>query len=107
MGQDFYLCFSPERVDPGNEQWRTKNTPKVIGGITPTCLEVAVALYGRVMDTIVPVSCPEAAELTKLLENTFRSINIALVNEMTQASDRLGVDIWEVIDAAATKPFGS
>lgn len=106
VGDDFFLCFSPERVDPGNPKWQTKNTPKVIGGITPTCLEVAVALYRRVMDTIVPVSSPEAAELTKLLENTFRSINIALVNEMAQASDRLGVDIWEVIDAAATKPFG-
>ncbi len=106
VGQDFFLCFSPERVDPANPQWHTKNTPKVIGGITPTCLEVAVALYGRVMDTIVPVSSPEAAEMTKLLENTFRSINIALVNEMAQASDRLGVDVWEVIDAAATKPFG-
>ena len=106
VGEDFFLCFSPERVDPGNERWKTRNTPRVIGGITPTCLEVAVALYGRVMDTIVPVSSPEAAELTKLLENTFRSINIALVNEMAQASDRLGVDVWEVIDAAATKPFG-
>ncbi len=106
VGEDIFLCFSPERVDPGNERWRTKNTPKVIGGITPVCLEVAVALYGRVIDTIVPVSSPEAAELTKLLENTFRSINIAMVNEMAQASDRLGVDIWEVIDAAATKPFG-
>ncbi len=106
VGDDIFLCFSPERVDPGNERWQTRNTPKVIGGITPVCLEVAVALYGRVMDTIVPVSSPEAAELTKLLENTFRSINIALVNEMAQASDRLGVDVWEVIDAAATKPFG-
>ncbi len=106
VGKDFFLCFSPERVDPGNEKWQTRNTPKVIGGITPTCLEVALALYGRVIDTMVPVSSPEAAEMSKLLENTFRAINIALVNEMAQASDRLGVDVWEVIDAAATKPFG-
>lgn len=106
VGEDFFLCFSPERVDPGNERWQTKNTPKVIGGITPVCLEVSVALYGRVIDTMVPVSSTEAAEMTKLLENTFRSINIALVNEMAQASDRLGVSVWEVIDAAATKPFG-
>ncbi len=106
VGEDIFVAFSPERVDPGNPVWQTKNTPKVVGGITPACLEVAVALYGRVMDTIVPVSSTEAAEMTKLLENTFRSINIALVNEMAQASDRLGVDVWEVIDAAATKPFG-
>ena len=106
VGEDFFLCFSPERVDPGNLRWHTKNTPKVIGGITRQCLETGVALYSRVMDTIVPVSSTEAAELTKLLENTFRSINIALVNEMAQASERLGVDVWEVIDAAATKPFG-
>ena len=106
VGEDFFLCFSPERVDPGNPYWHTKNTPKVIGGITRQCLETGVALYNRVMDTIVPVSSTEAAELTKLLENTFRSINIALVNEMAQASERLGVDVWEVIDAAATKPFG-
>ncbi len=106
VGEDFFLCFSPERVDPGNERWHTRNTPKVIGGVTPTCLEVALALYNRVMDTMVPVSSTEAAEMTKLLENTFRSINIALVNEMAQASDRLGVDVWEVINAAATKPFG-
>jgi UDP-N-acetyl-D-glucosamine dehydrogenase len=106
VGRDFFLCFSPERVDPGNARWQTKNTPKVIGGITPECLEMGVALYSRVMETVVPVSSTEAAELTKLLENTFRSVNIALVNEMAQASDRLGVDVWEVIDAAATKPFG-
>ena len=106
VGEDFFLAFSPERVDPGNDEWQTRNTPKVIGGITPTCLDISLALYGRVMDTMVPVSSPEAAEMTKLLENTFRSINIALVNEMAQASDRLGVNVWEVIDAAATKPFG-
>ena len=106
VGKEFFLCFSPERVDPGNEKWQTRNTPKVIGGITPSCLAVALALYSRVIDTMVPVSSPEAAEMSKLLENTFRAINIALVNEMAQASDRLGVDVWEVIDAAATKPFG-
>ena len=106
VGADFFLCFSPERVDPGNEQWQTKNTPKVIGGVTPMCLEAGMALYSRVMDRLVPVSSPEAAELTKLLENTFRAVNIALVNEMAQAADRLGVDVWEVIEAAGTKPFG-
>lgn len=106
VGRDFFLCFSPERVDPGNPTWTTKNTPKVIGGITPSCLEAGEALYGEVIERVVPVSSTEAAELTKLLENTFRSINIALVNEMAQVADRLGVDVWEVIDAAATKPFG-
>lgn len=106
VGVDFFLCFSPERVDPGNPTWHTVNTPKVIGGITPACLEAGGALYGQVMERVVPVSSTEAAELTKLLENTFRSINIALVNEMAQVADRLGVDVWEVIDAAATKPFG-
>ena len=106
VGEDFFLCFSPERVDPGNERWGVKTTPKVIGGITPACLEVGKALYGRVIDRVVPVSSTEAAELTKLLENTFRTVNIALVNEMAQVADRLGVDVWEVIDAAATKPFG-
>ena len=106
VGQDFFLCFSPERVDPGNREWQTKNTPKVIGGITEACLDVGVALYSRVMERVVPVSSTEAAELTKLLENTFRAVNIALVNEMAQVSDRLGVDVWEVIEAAATKPFG-
>ncbi|MEX0892691.1 MAG: nucleotide sugar dehydrogenase [Gemmatimonadota bacterium] len=106
VGRDFFLCFSPERVDPGNERWGIQNTPKVLGGITPTCLDMGMALYGRVMETVVPVSSTEAAELAKLLENTFRSINIALVNEMAQVADRLGVDIFEVIDAAASKPFG-
>jgi len=106
VGEDFFLCFSPERVDPGNQQWGVKTTPKVIGGITPSCLEVGKALYGQVIDRVVPVSSTEAAELTKLLENTFRTVNIALVNEMAQVADRLGVDVWEVIDAAATKPFG-
>lgn len=106
VGRDFFLCFSPERVDPGNREWTTRNTPKVLGGVTPGCLEAGCALYGTVLERIVPVSSPEVAELTKLLENTFRSVNIALVNEMAQVSERLGVDVWEVIEAAATKPFG-
>ena len=106
VGKDVFLAFSPERVDPGNEKWNTKNTPKVVGGITPACVEVAKALYETCIDTIVPVSTPEAAELVKLLENTFRSVNIGLVNEMAIVCDKLGVDVWEVIDAAATKPFG-
>ncbi len=105
-GEDFYLCFSPERVDPGNETWVTKNTPKVIGGITPACNRVGVAFYSRFIDSLVPVSSAEAAELTKILENTFRAVNIGLVNEVAVIADRLGVDVWEVIDAAATKPFG-
>ncbi len=106
VGEDFFLCFSPERVDPGNEVWQVHNTPKVLGGITPECLNVAYAIYSRVLETVVPVSSPESAELTKLLENTFRSINIALANEMAQVCDRLNVDVFEVIEAAATKPFG-
>lgn len=106
IGADVFLAFSPERVDPGNPTWHTKNTPKVLGGITPACTEVAAALYGTCIDRIVSVSSPEAAELTKLLENTFRSVNIGLVNEMAIICDRLGVDVWEVIEAAATKPFG-
>ncbi|MGH7655405.1 MAG: nucleotide sugar dehydrogenase [Gemmatimonadaceae bacterium] len=106
IGTDVFLAFSPERVDPGNPKWHTKNTPKVLGGITPACTEAAAALYGTCIDHIVPVSSPEAAELTKLLENTFRSVNIGLVNEMAIICDRLGVNVWEVIDAAATKPFG-
>ncbi len=105
-GRDFYLCFSPERVDPGNATWHTKNTPKVIGGITPLCTEVGSSFYGRFVDTMVPVSSAEAAELTKLLENTFRAINIGMANETALIADRLGVDVWEVIDAASTKPFG-
>jgi UDP-N-acetyl-D-glucosamine dehydrogenase len=106
VGRDVFLAFSPERVDPGNTTWQTKNTPKVVGGVTPACRRVVVALYGSVFDTLVPVSSTEAAELVKLLENTFRSINIGLVNEMAMVCDRLGVNVWEVIDAAATKPFG-
>ena len=106
VGQDFFLCFSPERVDPGNEVWLVHNTPKVLGGITPACLDIGYALYSRLIEQVVPVSSPEAAELTKLLENTFRAVNIALVNEMAQVCDRLNVDVFEVIEAAATKPFG-
>ena len=106
IGDDVFLAFSPERVDPGNPTWHTKNTPKVLGGITRACTDVASALYATCIDRIVPVSSPEAAELTKLLENTFRSVNIGLVNEMAIICDRLGVDVWEVIEAAATKPFG-
>ena len=106
VGQDFFLAFSPERVDPGNPVYQTKNTPKVVGGITPDCLRVVCALYQPAIDALVPVSTTEAAELVKLLENTFRSVNIGLVNEMAIVCDKLGVDVWEVIDAAATKPFG-
>ncbi|MFC1575190.1 nucleotide sugar dehydrogenase [Gemmatimonadota bacterium] len=105
-GEDFYLCFSPERVDPGNPTWLTKNTPKVIGGITPGCTDAGTAFYSRFIDTPVPVSSAEAAELTKILENTFRAVNIGMVNELALIADRLGVDVWEVIEAAATKPFG-
>jgi UDP-N-acetyl-D-glucosamine dehydrogenase len=105
-GADFFLAFSPERVDPGRTDWTTLNTPKVIGGITRHCTEVASAWYCQALQTVVPVSSAEVAEMTKLLENTFRMINIGLVNEMALMCDRLGVDVWEVIDAAATKPFG-
>ncbi len=106
VGQDFFLAFSPERVDPGNQNYGTRNTPKVVGGITADCRAVAVALYHPAIDTLVPVSTTEAAELVKLLENTFRSVNIGLVNEMAIVCDMLGVNVWEVIEAAATKPFG-
>ncbi|MBA3672698.1 MAG: nucleotide sugar dehydrogenase [Gemmatimonadaceae bacterium] len=106
VGEDVFLAFSPERVDPGNPVYHTKNTPKVVGGITAACTRIAVALYDSCIDTVVPVSSTETAELVKLLENTFRSVNIAMANEMALVCDRLGVDVWEVIDAAATKPFG-
>jgi UDP-N-acetyl-D-glucosamine dehydrogenase len=106
VGRDFFLCFSPERVDPGNKMWHTRNTPKVIGGVTPECTAQGNALYSRVFDTVVPVESVEAAELVKVYENTFRMINIALVNELAQMCDRLGVDVWGVVEAAATKPFG-
>lgn len=106
VGEDFFLCYSPERVDPGNKVWTTKNTPKVMGGITEACLDVGRALYERIFDTIVPVESAEAAELVKVYENTFRMINIALANELAQWCEKLNVDVWSVIDAAATKPFG-
>jgi UDP-N-acetyl-D-glucosamine dehydrogenase len=106
VGTDYHLAFSPERVDPGNERFTTKNTPKVVGGITPACTERAAALYQMAVDTVIEVSSPEAAELTKLLENIFRSVNIALVNELAQLCERMGIDVWEVVEAAATKPFG-
>lgn len=106
VGRDYFVCYSPERVDPGNKEWGIRNTPKVIGGITESCLKVGSALYERIFETLVPVSSPEAAELTKVYENTFRMINIALANELAQACDKLEVDVWEVIEAAATKPFG-
>jgi UDP-N-acetyl-D-glucosamine dehydrogenase len=106
VGRDFFLAFSPERVDPGNDRFGTRNTPKVIGGCTEACSRVARALYGRAIDTVVPVSSPRAAEMVKLLENTFRSVNIGLVNEVALMCERLGIDVWEVIEAASSKPFG-
>jgi UDP-N-acetyl-D-glucosamine dehydrogenase len=106
VGQSFFLAFSPERVDPGNPRFKTRNTPKIIGGVTPTCTRVARVLYTKAVDTVIPVSSTRSAEMVKLLENTFRSVNIGLVNEVALMCDRLGVDVWEVIDAAATKPFG-
>jgi len=105
-GRDFNLAFSPERIDPGRIDYTLRNTPKVVGGLTNACLERAVALYEHVCDEVVPVTTPEAAELTKLLENVFRSVNIALVNELAMLCDRMGMDVWEVIEAAATKPYG-
>ncbi len=106
VGEDFHLAFSPERVDPGRVDWTTKNVPKVVGGMTAACTERAAEVYGGAIETIHRVSTPEAAELTKLLENIFRSVNIALVNELAILCDRMSIDVWEVIDAAATKPFG-
>ncbi|MGC8874221.1 MAG: nucleotide sugar dehydrogenase [Chloroflexia bacterium] len=106
VGRDFFLCFSPERVDPGSKRWNTRNTPKVVGGLTPACREVAVAFYSRVVETVVPVSSPRVAEMTKIFENTFRVVNMAVVNEMAMLCDRMGLNIWEVIEAASTKPFG-
>ncbi|HET8644264.1 MAG TPA: nucleotide sugar dehydrogenase, partial [Vicinamibacteria bacterium] len=105
-GESFFLAFSPERVDPGNARFGTRNTPKIIGGMTETCRRVAQALYARAVETVIPVSSTRTAEMVKLLENTFRSVNIGLVNEVALMCDRLGVDVWEVIEAAATKPFG-
>lgn len=105
-GEDFFLCFSPERVDPGNAQYQTRNIPKVVGGITPACTEMGALFYSQALDRVVPVSSTSVAEMVKLLENTFRMINIGLVNEMAMMCDRMGINVWEVIDAAATKPFG-
>jgi UDP-N-acetyl-D-glucosamine dehydrogenase len=106
VGTDLHLAFSPERVDPGNPVFQTRNTPKVVGGVTPQCTALAVAFYSRFIDTVVPVSSTRAAEMTKLLENIFRCVNIALMNELLQVSQRMGINIWEVVDAAKTKPFG-
>ncbi len=106
VGQDFFLSFSPERVDPGNARYTTKNTSKVVGGVTPACLDVAMMFYQQTIQNVVAVRSPKVAEMTKVFENTFRSVNIALVNEMTLLCDRLGISIWDVLDAAATKPFG-
>jgi len=106
VGHDFFLCFSPERVDPGNPKFQTKNIPKVVGGITPACTEIGALFYGQALEHVVPVSSTRVAEMVKLLENTFRMINIALVNELAVMCDRMDIDVWEIIDAAATKPFG-
>ena len=106
VGDDFYLAFSPERVDPANAKYNTRNTPKVVGGTTPACSEMAVALYSAAVETMVPVSSTQVAEMVKLLENTFRAVNIGLVNEIALMSHRMNIDVWEVIDAAKTKPFG-
>jgi UDP-N-acetyl-D-glucosamine dehydrogenase len=105
-GEDFHLAFSPERVDPGRTDWTTKNTPKLVGGLTPACTERAAELYRSAVDAVVPLSSPETAEMTKLLENIFRAVNIALVNELAQLCERMEVDVWEVVEAAETKPFG-
>ena len=105
-GSDFFLCFSPERVDPGNRSYKTRNIPKVIGGVTPVCTEMGSLLYSQVMEEVVPVSSTRVAEMVKLLENTFRMINIGLANEMALLCDGMKIDVWEVIEAAATKPFG-
>jgi UDP-N-acetyl-D-glucosamine dehydrogenase len=106
VGQDFFLCFSPERVDPGNPQYQTANIPKVVGGITEACTRLGALFYSQALEKVVPVSSTSVAEMVKLLENTFRMINIGLVNEMALMCDRMGINVWEVIDAAATKPFG-
>ena len=106
VGRDFHLAFSPERVDPGNAVYNTRNTPKVVGGVTSSCTETARLLYEQVIDEVIPVSSTASAEMVKLLENTFRAVNIGLVNETTIMCDRLGLSVWEVIEAAASKPFG-
>ena len=106
VGKDFFLGYSPEREDPGNKGFTTSRIPKVVSGVTPTCKKTATALYRQAIQKVVPVSSPRVAELTKLLENIYRSVNIALVNELKMLADRMGIDIWEVIEAASTKPFG-
>ncbi len=106
VGEDFFLCFSPERVDPGNPKYQTKNIPKVVGGMTAACTEIGALFYGQALEHVVPVSSTRVAEMVKLLENTFRMINIGLVNEIAQMCDRMEINVWEVIEAAATKPFG-
>lgn len=106
VGRDFFLCFSPERVDPGNKDFHTRNIPKVIGGVTPACTEIGALFYSQFMEQVVPVSSTRVAEMVKLMENTFRMINIALANEMALMCDHMNIDVWEVIEAAATKPFG-
>jgi UDP-N-acetyl-D-glucosamine dehydrogenase len=106
VGEDFFLCFSPERVDPGNPKFHTRNIPKVVGGITPNCTDVGALFYRQALETVIPVSSTRVAEMVKLLENTFRMINIGLVNELALMCDRMNIDVWEIIDAAATKPFG-
>ncbi|HBE05873.1 MAG TPA: UDP-N-acetyl-D-glucosamine dehydrogenase, partial [Firmicutes bacterium] len=106
VGQDFFLAFSPERVDPGNKRYTTKNTNKVVGGVTPQCLDIATTFYQQTILNVVPVSSPAVAEMTKVFENTYRAVNIALVNEMALLCDRMKIDVWEVLDAAGTKPFG-
>ncbi len=106
VGKDFYLAYSPERIDPGNRKYNVKNIPKIVGGVTPGCLEVAKALYESAIEVVIPVSSTKSAEMVKLLENTFRAVNIGLVNEIAIMCDKLGIDVWEVVDAAATKPFG-
>ena len=105
-GVDFFLAFSPERVDPGNPTFNTRNVPKVVGGVTPACSQLACALYAAAIDTVIPVTSPRVAEMVKLLENTFRAVNIGLVNETALMCEKLGIDVWEVVDAAKTKPFG-
>lgn len=106
VGQDFFLAYSPERVDPGNRRYNTRNTPKIVGGVTPECLNLACLFYRQTISKVIPVSSPAVAEMTKVFENTYRSVNIALVNEIMMLCDRMGIDVWEVVDAAATKPFG-
>ncbi len=106
VGEDYFLVFSPEREDPGNPRYSTRNIPKIVGGLTPTCKELGIALFSQVLERVIPVSSPEVAETAKILENVYRCVNIALVNELKTLLDRMGIDVWEVVDAAATKPFG-